>query len=82
MFGVRLWGLPAWIVWAFVHLMYLVQFESRVLVFIKWAVQDLTFNRGSRLITGAPATDFCFREARPSPSAQPKAVRPELVARS
>jgi NADH:quinone reductase (non-electrogenic) len=62
-FGVRLWGLPAWIVWAFIHLMYLVEFQSRVLVFIQWAIQDLTFNRGARLITGTAASDFNFDKA-------------------
>jgi hypothetical protein len=40
--------------------MYLVQFQSRVLVFVQWAIQDLTFNRGARLITGTAPTDFNF----------------------
>jgi len=57
-FGVHLSGLPAWIVWAFIHLAYLVQFESRILVFIKWGIQDLTFSRAARLITGPRFTDF------------------------
>jgi NADH dehydrogenase len=62
-FGVRLWGLPAWIVWAFIHLLYLVQFQSRIHVFIQWAIQDLTFSRGARLITGAAGSDFNFDNA-------------------
>ncbi|HLI86146.1 MAG TPA: NAD(P)/FAD-dependent oxidoreductase [Bryobacteraceae bacterium] len=53
-FGLHLHGLPAWLVWLFVHLMYLVQFQSRVLVFIQWGFQYLTFSRGARLITGDP----------------------------
>ena len=53
-------GLPAWLVWAFIHLMYIVQFESRIVVFIHWAIQDLTFSRGARLITGAAASEFNF----------------------
>ena len=59
MFGMHLWGWPAWMVWLFVHLMYLVQYESRVLVFIQWGFQYLTFSRGARLITGGlqPAPD-------------------------
>ena len=61
-FGVHMSGLPAWIVWAFIHLMYIVQFQSRILVFIQWAIQDLTFNRGARLITGPSATDFNFNK--------------------
>ena len=56
-FGLPLWGLPAWIVWAFIHLLYLVQYQSRILVFVQWAIQDLTFARGARLITGT-RSDF------------------------
>jgi NADH dehydrogenase len=59
-FGVHLWGLPAWLVWVFIHLMYIVEFQSRVVVFVKWAIEDLTFSRGARLITGAAPSDFDF----------------------
>jgi NADH dehydrogenase len=61
-FGAHLSGLVAWLVWVFIHLMYLVNFQSRVLVFIQWAIQDLTFSRGARLITGAAPTDFNFTQ--------------------
>jgi NADH dehydrogenase len=61
-FGFRISGLIAWLVWACVHLMYLVQFQSRVLVFIHWAFQDLTFSRGARLITVSPFSDFDFHQ--------------------
>jgi len=53
-FGVHVTGLLAWLVWLFIHLMYIVEFQSRVLVFIQWGFQYLTFNRGARLITGSP----------------------------
>ncbi len=56
----QLSGLVAWTLWAFIHLMYIVQFQSRVLVFIQWAIQELTFSRGARLITGSAASDFNF----------------------
>jgi NADH dehydrogenase len=59
-FGMHLSGFPAWVVWALIHLMYLVTFQSRLLVFIQWAIQDLTFSRGARLITGIAPTDFNF----------------------
>jgi len=50
-FGVlRFSGYPAWVLWLFVHLMYLVDFESRILVFVQWAWNYLTWNRGARLI--------------------------------
>jgi NADH dehydrogenase len=51
-FGVRLSGFLAWFIWLFIHLMYLVNFESRVLVFLHWGFQYLTFSRAQRLITG------------------------------
>ncbi len=59
-FSVHLSGIIAWLVWATVHLMYLVQFQSRVLVFIHWAFQDLTFSRGARLITMTSTTELDF----------------------
>jgi NADH dehydrogenase len=39
--------------WLFIHLMYLVGFQNRIVVFIRWGIQYLTFDRGARLITGA-----------------------------
>ena len=45
-------GWPAWMLWLFVHLMYLAQFRNRLLVFIRWGFQYLTFDRGARIITG------------------------------
>ncbi|HXJ06404.1 MAG TPA: NAD(P)/FAD-dependent oxidoreductase [Candidatus Acidoferrum sp.] len=56
-FGFHLSGLPAWVVWLFIHLMYIVEFQSRVLVFVQWGFEYLTFSRGARLITGVAATD-------------------------
>jgi len=56
-FGLHLHGLPAWLVWLFIHLMYLVQFQSRILVFVQWGFQYLTFSRGARLITGEAAAN-------------------------
>jgi len=45
-------GLPAWLVWLFIHLLYLVEFENRVLVLWQWGWNYFTWNRGARLITG------------------------------
>jgi NADH dehydrogenase len=49
-------GFLAWFVWVFVHLMYLVEFENRLLVFVEWVYNYLTRNRGARLITGGRET--------------------------
>jgi NADH dehydrogenase len=54
-FGVQISGLLAWLVWVFLHLMYLVQFQSRLVVLIRWGFQYLTFDRGALLITGTAA---------------------------
>jgi NADH dehydrogenase len=56
-FGVHVWGFPAWLIWLFIHLMQLVEFSNRVQVFVQWGFQYLTFNRGARLITGPAASD-------------------------
>jgi len=55
-FGFHLSGLAAWLVWLFIHLIYIVEFQSRVLVFVQWGFQYLTFSRGARLITGEEVT--------------------------
>ena len=57
-FGLHVSGWPAWIMWLFIHLMYLVQFQSRLLVFIQWGFEYLTFSRGARLITGTADSDL------------------------
>jgi NADH dehydrogenase len=44
-------GYPAWLLWLFIHLIYLVEFDNRLIVFIQWAWNYFTRNRGARLIT-------------------------------
>jgi NADH dehydrogenase len=48
----RLSGWPAWMIWIFVHLMYIVEFQNRLLVFLQWMWLYVTFDRAARLITG------------------------------
>ena len=43
--------------WLFIHLIYIVEFQSRILVFVQWGFEYLTFSRGARLITGEAVTD-------------------------
>ena len=54
---VHLSGLIAWATWLLVHLFYLVGFQNRLLVLIRWSISFVTHGRGARLITGAPAQD-------------------------
>ena len=48
----RLSGLPAWLIWLFVHLMNIVEFKNRLLVLVQWAGLYITYDRTARLITG------------------------------
>ncbi|HEY7975322.1 MAG TPA: NAD(P)/FAD-dependent oxidoreductase, partial [Ktedonobacterales bacterium] len=47
-------GFPAWVVWAGVHIAYLIGFRNRLLVLTQWLWKYLTFQRGARLITRDP----------------------------
>jgi hypothetical protein len=53
---VRLSGFPAWVTWLVVHLWYLVGFQNRLVVFIRWSFSFATGGRGARIVTG-PAAD-------------------------
>jgi NADH:ubiquinone reductase (H+-translocating) len=44
-------GVPAWLAWLFVHIIFLVGFRNRLLVLFQWAWAYLTFDKGARLIT-------------------------------
>jgi len=49
-------GFFAWLMWLFVHLMYLVEFENKVLVLVQWGWYYFGRNRAARLITGESAS--------------------------
>jgi NADH dehydrogenase len=51
---VRLSGLPAWVIWLVVHIWYLIGFQNRIVVLIRWALSFLSSGRaeGSRIIAG------------------------------
>ena len=52
--AIRLSGFPAWVTWLVVHLWYLIGFQNRLFVFIRWSFSFLTRGRGARLITQQP----------------------------
>jgi NADH dehydrogenase len=54
----QLSGMPAWFIWIFIHLLYIVQFQNRLLVLMQWAWLYLTFDRSARLITGENPLPF------------------------
>ncbi len=49
--GWKFSGVPAWLLWLFVHIFFLVGFRNRLLVLIQWAYSYWTYDRGARLIT-------------------------------
>lgn len=53
--GFRFSGFPAWLAWLFIHIIYLIRFENRVLVLFQWFWNYVTRNRAARLITGEKA---------------------------
>ena len=52
--GLKLSGFVAWATWLVVHLWYLVGFQNRLLVIVRWSFSFITHGRGSRLITNLP----------------------------
>ena len=48
----RFHGPFAWFLWLVIHILYLAQFRNRFIVMALWAFEYLTFEKGSRLITG------------------------------
>ena len=48
--GIRLQGFPAWLAWLGLHLVFLAGFRNRISVFVNWAWNWLTWDRGPRLI--------------------------------
>lgn len=43
-------GFPAWLTWLFVHLMSLVGFRNKIMAFVNWAWNYISYDRGIRLI--------------------------------
>ena len=60
---IRLSGFPAWVLWSVAHIYFLIGFRSRFVVALNWAWSYITFQRGSRLITGLYARLEDMRQA-------------------
>ncbi len=50
---IRLWGMPAWLVWLFAHIYFLIGFRNRIIVMIDWAWAYFSFQRYARIVIGA-----------------------------
>jgi NADH dehydrogenase len=51
-------GLPAWLLWSLAHIYFLIGFRNRFTVALNWGWSYITFQRGSRLITGLYARPY------------------------
>jgi NADH dehydrogenase len=60
---VRLSGFVAWVLWSVAHVYFLIGFRNRFVVALNWAWSYLTFQRGSRLITGLYARTDGMRQS-------------------
>jgi len=77
----KLSGFPAWLVWSVAHIYFLIGFRNRLMVALHWLWNYVTFQRGTRLITGYPesrpghvAEHGDGASARGVPVAQPEAL--------
>lgn len=50
-FGIKMQGYLAWLAWMFIHLMLIVGFRNRLVVFINWMWNYLSYQRAIRIIT-------------------------------
>jgi len=63
---IKIWGAPAWWLWGFIHVGFLVGMRNRVSTMVNWFWAYLTFGGGIRLITGAESIPAGWRD-RPDP---------------
>ena len=72
-------GFMAWLSWLFIHILFLIGFRNRLLVFIQWAWSYVTYERGARLITGSTLlpgwTDGTASEAPTRVSTEPQEIQ-------
>jgi NADH dehydrogenase len=61
-------GFLAWLMWLFVHLVQLVEFENKILVLVQWGWYYFSRNRAARLITGEELTVIAPQRDRAGPS--------------
>jgi len=72
-------GFIAWLSWLFVHILFLIGFRNRLIVFIQWAWSYVTYERGARLITGSTELPG-WSGGTPTSPAVPKADQDKVPA--
>jgi NADH dehydrogenase len=71
--GLHISGFLAWMLWSVAHIYFLIGFRNRFVVALNWAWSYITFQRGSRLITGLYAR-------QPDDMRQPARIEPRSKA--
>jgi NADH dehydrogenase len=85
--GVTFAGFPAWILWIFIHILYLAGFRNRASVLIEWGYAYFTYERGARLLSEAESGGDPPRASATAPQAAvadgwPGSVPPTTDARA
>jgi len=52
---IKMHGFIAWLAWLFVHLVFLIGFRNKIMVFLQWVYSYFTYTRGARIIIGPPS---------------------------
>ncbi|NIU87030.1 MAG: NAD(P)/FAD-dependent oxidoreductase, partial [Nitrosopumilaceae archaeon] len=55
-------GFVAWLIWLFIHIRYLVEYDNKILVLTQWAWNYFTRKRGARLVTGTDHLEILKKE--------------------
>lgn len=76
---VKLSGFLAWLIWVFVHIYYLIEFDNKLVVMIQWAWNYFTRQRGARLITGDESLGMIQVDAKGDYSVPAKSKSPVEV---
>jgi len=61
----KLTGLPAWLIWTFLHILYLVEFDNQLVVMVQWGFNYFTRKRGARIITGKYSQQVSIPQVSP-----------------
>jgi NADH:ubiquinone reductase (H+-translocating) len=56
--SLKLTGFPVWLLWSVAHIYFLIGFRNRLAVALSWVWSYVTFQRGTRLITGASGSQI------------------------
>jgi len=70
---IKLTGFLAWLIWLFIHIYFLIEFDNKLVVMIQWGWNYITRNRGARLITGREIQEVKDTDGYYTPTIKPVA---------